>query len=109
MARTKLTARKSTGGKAPRPNLVTKAARILTKNKCPFQKQSRVPINYYNVKIPEQESKLSGGGGCLAIALQVYYVRFIQNKIVFVCKSNINDCIRTITTYPQRKESVLRT
>ena len=110
MARTKQTARISTGGKAPRANLAVKAAKTRMKNNCPYAKKSRVPNSYY--KDPdhkEQESKLSGGGGCLAIALQVYYVRFIQYKIACVFKSNINDCIRTIATYHQRKESALRT
>ena len=75
MARTKQTSRKSTGGKAPRQVLATKAARKeMRKNQCPFAKRIRVPNNYYNVS--KQASTLSGGGGCLVNALFTYYVRF---------------------------------
>jgi len=75
MVRTKNTVRKSTGGKEPRQLLATKAALHHLKNKnCPYAKKSRVPKNYYKVRV--DESTLSGGGGCLANALFTYYVRF---------------------------------
>ena len=81
MARTKQTARYSTGGNVARKNLATKGARALNKSGGCGRK-IEVPHNYYNVQGRRQradfasdESTLSGGGGCLANALRTYYVR----------------------------------
>ncbi|ODM86660.1 histone H3.2 [Orchesella cincta] len=52
MARTKQTARKSTGGKAPRKQLATKAAR----KSAPAPEESRSPIVTVPVPLPSEKS-----------------------------------------------------
>ena len=58
-------------------------------------KKRNTPKNYYNVQVGE--STLSGGGGCLANALQTYYVSFfMKQEFMYACEGNISDCIRIL-------------
>ena len=48
--------------------------------------------------VPVGESPLSGGGGCLANALQTYYVSFfMKQEFMYACEGNMSDCIRILS------------
>ena len=84
MARTKQTARKSTGGKASRKQLATKAARKSAPAtggvKKPHRYRPGTVEHYSFTKIVNFTSMMTANNHDIKIALDIYYVLFTSGK-----------------------------